>query len=238
MPEFREQFRQHYDAQALPPAKVEAILRGEAGTASREKARADVLVQVPRARFTKTILALAALALVFIVLTLQWQRHSDTVPFAVLAPSVVAFFQTPPDLPKRSGDPGELHAWLVAQGAPADLRIPSKLQPLQGFGCKVVDVGGQPAYLACFWRQGKESTSPTELVHLWTVRRRDFRDTPPSGERKVQEMSGWSFVSWSEGDLTYTLAAAAPPETLMPFLSASRATAPRDVTVAMLRPPF
>lgn len=212
MPELRQQIRDHYAAQSLPANKVEAILaRGGAG---------ETVVRFPRR--WRTPLALAAAVAILAGGAIWWPRADQAVPFAALAPRVIAFFGTPPELPKRSQNPEELRAWLLAQGAPRDFQIPEKLRGLSSLGCQVVDVGGRPAYLACFWREKNDRGEGTELVHLLVAHREDFRDAPESTPQ-MREMNGWSFASWSESDIIYTLATAAPMEKLRPFIGASAA---------------
>jgi len=212
MPDLRQQIHDHYDAQSLPADKAEAILARGRG--------AEKIVRVPPQRWR--LVALAASVVLAVGLAIWWPRGADRVSFAVLAPRVVEFFGTPPELPKRSQKPEELRAWLLAQGAPADFHIPEKMRDLESLGCQVVDVHGRPAWLTCFWREKKPDGSGGELVHLWAVRRSDFKDGPPPGAPQYHEESGWSFASWTEGDMMYTVATAAPMEKLRPFVGTER----------------
>jgi hypothetical protein len=211
MSELRKQIRDHYDAQTLPADKAEAILAPGRG--------AEKVIHHPQ---RWRLLALAASVVVAVGLAIWWPRGAERVSFAVLAPRVVEFFGTPPELPKRSQKPEELRAWLLAQGAPANFQIPARLRGLESLGCQVVDVHGRPAWLTCFWREKKPDGSGGELVHLWAVRRGDFKDGPPSAAPQYHEESGWSFASWAEGDMIYTVATAAPMEKLRPFVSAEK----------------
>lgn len=51
------------------------------------------------------------------------------------------------------------------------------------------------------------------------ARRGDFRDPPASGKPQLSEHDGWAFALWTEGDISYTLAAASPLDTLRQFVS-------------------
>lgn len=215
MSDLRKQLRDHYDAQSLSSDKVEAILAQGGGEAKGESGPSKV---VAFSRAWRWALVAAAGFVLFAAGVLWWPQEGRPISYAVLAPRVIEFFGTPPELPKRSQDPAELRAWLVAQGAPKDFQIPAKLQALSGFGCQVVDVQGRPAYLACFWREKKPGVDEGELVHLWVTHRRDFRDAPPGATPQFRELDGWSFASWSEGDAIYTVAIAAPLEKLRPFV--------------------
>jgi len=210
MSDLRQQIRDHYEAKSLSAGKVEAILaRGRGG---------EKVVRFPvRAR---ALLALAATVVLAVGLAMWWPHGPGRVSFAVLAPRVVEFFGKPPELPKLSQNPEELRAWLLAQGAPADFQIPAKLRGLESLGCKVVDVHGRQAWLTCFWREKKPDGTGGELVHLWVVKREDFKNGPGTATPQMHEESGWSFASWSEGDLIYTLATKAPMEKLRPFAAA------------------
>jgi hypothetical protein len=226
MSDLRQQIHDHYEAQTLPAGKVETILAQGRGTGK--------IVRLPPQRWR--LLALAASVVLAVGLAIWWPRGSERVSFAALPPRIVEFFGTPPELPKRSQNPEELHAWLLAQGAPADFTIPPKMRGLESLGCQVVDVQGRPAWLTCFWREKKPDGSGGELVHLWAVRRTDFKNGPPTASPQYHEESGWSFASWTEGDMMYTVATHAPMEMLRPFVAKrSEITArPGPSLVAML----
>jgi len=90
---------------------------------------------------------------------------------------------------------------------------------LENAACPVVDVDGRKAYLSCYWRENTRTRGDHELIHLLVARADDFRDQPESSKPTMRQLDGWSFASWKKGEVVYTLAAAAPPEKLMPFLS-------------------
>ncbi len=211
MSDLRSQIQKHYDAQKLPAAKVDAILAQGSGKVVPLPGRGPMLWRIAWAT--------AAAFVVLAGLVVWWLPHGrETVSYALFAPRVVQFFGTPPELPKRSQNPEELRAWLLAQGAPADFQIPEKLRVLKSFGCQVVDVHGKPAYLTCFWAEKKPGVDDGSLVHLWVARRSDFHDAPPTTGAQFREMNGWSFAAWSEGDVIYTMAANAPLEKLRTFV--------------------
>lgn len=222
MPDLRQQVRDYYDAQSLSPEQVKAILeRGGAATGGAETAPVAERKIVRFSRGWKVGLSLAAAGALFAGLAAGWRRAPQPVSYAALAPRVVEFFGQPPALPKRSQNPDELRAWLIAQGAPRDFQIPAKLQGLASLGCEVMDVKGKPAYLACFWREKESGVGKGELVHLLVARRADFREGPATATPQFREIDGWSFASWMAGEVIYTMAAAAPLETLRPFVKAS-----------------
>lgn len=223
MPSLRQQIRDFYDAQKLPDAKVDAIL-----SVTQPEPVAPKVVEFPRALIMRRM-ALAAALLVFAALAFQFGgRRPQQVSFAVVAPRVIEFFRTAPEL-KESQDQVELRAWLLAKGAPADFQIPAKLAALPSVGCSVVDVKGKPAYLTCFWREQRPDPTDRELIHLLAVRRSDFRDAPAGPIPQFRELEGWSFASWAAGEVIYTLAAPAPMEKLKPFLVGEPLRLPRGV---------
>jgi hypothetical protein len=234
MSELRPQIQKHYDAQALPPTKAEAILaEGRAAVEGGEK----VVALPPRRSFLPRLLWTMAASIV-VFLALNWMfpiRHRAGVSYASFAPRVVEFMGVGPTLPKRSQNPEELRTWLLAQGAPADFQIPAKLRPMKSFGCEVVDVHGRPAYLTCFWVEKKPGVDDGSLVHLLVAKRADFQDAPPATPQ-FREMSGWSFAGWSEGDVIYTMAAKAPLATLQKFVASAGGRAGPILAVAPVEP--
>lgn len=217
----RQQIRDYYDSQKLPEATVDAVLRATAPVPVPVK-----VVEFPRAQIIRRM-ALAAILLLFAMLAFQFgARRPKQVSFAVLAPRIIEFFHTPPTL-KESQDKTELRAWLLANGAPADFEVPAKLAALKSVGCTVVDVKGKPAYLTCFWREPGPGATDRELIHLFAVRRSDFRDAPAGPVPQLSEREGWSFASWAAGEVIYTMATPAPLEKLRPFLVGEPGRFPR-----------
>jgi len=220
MSDLRQQIQKHYDAQALPAARADAILvEGRAAAEGGEK----VIALPPRRSFLpRLLMTMAASVAVFLALNWMFPIHNRaTVSYAqVFAPRVVEFMGVGPKLPKKSQDPEELRVWLLAQGAPAEFQIPAKLRPLKSFGCEVVDVHGRPAYLTCFWTEKKPGVDDGSLVHLLVAKRADFKDVPPATPQ-FRELSGWSFAAWSEGDVIYTMTAKAPLEQLQKFVASA-----------------
>jgi hypothetical protein len=230
----RQQIRAHYDAKEIPAEKAERILaRGRAAAAGEETADVTKVIRFPasRARAWRKGLSLAAALLVFAGLAGWWaHREPSRVPFAAVAPRIIEFFGSNPDLAHAPKDKAALRDWLLARGAPSDFQIPASLMPLESFACSVVDVQGRKTYLSCYWRENKPDRSDHDLIHLLVGRRSDFRAAPSSSQPQRRELDGWSFASWSEGDVVYTLATAAPPEKLTPFLA--RAAPLRFLAVA------
>jgi len=230
MSDLRQQLQNHYDAQGLSAEKADAILAGSR-VAAQEGEKVVAMPARPSMHW-RVGWAIAASVVLFLGLsTLRpWERLP--VSYALFAPRIVEFMSKPPELPKRSQNPEELRSWLLAQGAPADFKIPDRLRGLKSFGCQVVDVHGHPAYLTCFWSEKKPGVDEGSLVHLLVAKRSDFRDVPPSATPQFREMSGWSFAAWTEGDVVYTMAAAAPLETLRKFVAASNGAWPKDWIIA------
>jgi hypothetical protein len=216
MSDLREQLQKHYDAESLPAAKAETILAE--GRSAAEGGEKIVQLPVRRVTFWRTLPAIAAGILLLGSLALWWGPQRGVISYALFAPRVRDFFSTPPDLPKRSQNPEELRAWLLARGAPADFQIPAKLRSLKSFGCQVLSVHGKPAYLTCFWAEKKPGVDEGSLVHLLVARRKDFKDVPNSDAPQFRTVKDWSFAAWTEGDVIYTMAAQAPMETLQKFV--------------------
>jgi len=217
MSDLRQQIQKHYDAQALSAERVDAIVvEGRAAALEGEK-----IVTMPQqhAGLWRMGWAVAAALVLFAGLSALRPWEPMRLSYVMMAPRIVDFFATPPELPKRSQSPEELRTWLLAQGAPSNFQIPAKLRGLKSFGCQVVDVHGHPAYLTCFWSEKKPGVDDGSLVHLFVAKRSEFRDAPTSATPVYRELSGWSFAAWTDGDVVYTMAAAAPMEQLRKFVA-------------------
>lgn len=235
MPDLRQQLQKHYDAQSLSSEKTEAIL--VEGCAAAEGGEKVVAMPVRRVTFWRALPAIAAAIVLLGSLVLFWVPQRGKISYALFAPRVREFFNTPPELPKRSQDPEELRSWLLAQGAPADFQIPAQLRPLKSFGCQVVNVHGKSAFLTCFWREKKPGADEGELVHLLVARRKDFKDVPPpGGAPQFRTVKDWSFAAWTEGDVVYTLAANAPMERLRRFVASGKLQSQPIAMGNVLRP--
>jgi hypothetical protein len=221
MSDFRKQVRDHYDAQSLPPETVEAVLaRGRAAAVGEDMP----VKRTPWGRY----LALIAAVAVFSFLGFWWQvKDANAVSYNELAPRVIAFFGSKPELVPAPPTKQQVRDWLLSKGAPPEFEMPAALAGLENAACQVVDVRGRKAYLSCYWREQKPDRGDHELIHLLVARADDFRDQPKSSEPVIRELDGWSFASWKKGDVAYTLATAAPPEKLTPFLSATDRLDPR-----------
>lgn len=217
MSEFRKQLRDHYESKALPASTVEAIF----ARARREADGGKKVTQFPLAHRTQwpRLLALAAVLAIFAGLAKWWPHDARAVEFAAVPQRITEFFAAKEKIDPAPQDKTELHALLVSRGAPAGFHIPAALLPLKSAACQVVDVRGHSVYLACFQRPDGEGKGLPGLVHLILARRGDFLDTPVSAQPQLTECDGWSFAMWSEDDIAYTLATAAPLATLRPFIA-------------------
>jgi hypothetical protein len=223
MPSLRQQLHDHYAKQSLSPSKVEEILvRGRSAASGQSEPAAGKLVKFPiwPRRASNRILALAAMIALSAGILSLWRLAPDgRVPFDSVPKNIIAFFAAKPDLHHAPQDKTALHEWLVARGAPANFQIPPTLLPLQSFACDVVNVQGRDLYLSCYWREQRPDRGDHDLVHLLVGRKSDFRGAPASAHPQWKELEGWSFASWSEGDVVYTLASRGPAEQLRPFLA-------------------
>ena len=232
MSELRKQVRDHYEAQSLPATRVEAIL-AQGRDAAKGAATSEIPARHPRAgapsrdRWRLALATAAALALLAGG-AVSWFSLRSRPDEAALRGAVVAFLGDHPAYPMMSEQPAELHAWAIAHGAPAAFQIPDKLRALTGKGCTIIQAGGRTAYLLCFMAVDAAGKSDGGMVHLLVARRGDVRDAPPAGAPTVQAADGWSFASWVEGDIVYTVAAPAPVERLRRYVT----TVPANVSAA------
>ena len=229
MADFADQIRSHYDGKSLSAEKAESILasgRAVAGQGDDLRGVQDAEIIRPSAfrRWLPRVAAVAAVILGIAYIGNVWRsRDAQGAPFSELPVAVIAFFAHEPPLAKAPQDKAELRKVLIAKGAPEELQIPAKLLPLETAACSIVGVHGRPAWLACFWRDQRADRGDHDLVHLLVARKSDFRDEPDGARAEWKEMNGWTFASWSEGSLVYTVATSAPPEKLRPFVGLPRA---------------
>jgi len=218
MSDLRRQVRDHYDAQSLAPEKVAMILGLGRDAASGNDGK---VTEIPKRKSWGGILSAIAAVLLLSFAGIWWfQRDVGPVSYTLLAPRVIEFFGSDPELVPAPQDKNEVKAWLLSKGAPAKLEIPASLLPLESAACQVVDVKGEKAYMSCYWTDDKPGRGIHELVHLLVSRADDFHDQPKSEKPVIRELNGWSFASWTKDEILYTLATAAPPEKLSPLISA------------------
>lgn len=217
MSDLRQQIRDHYAARSLSSGRVAAILaQGRAAGAGAGGSRSG-----PARVFWQSRAGLALAAAVFLLAGLGVFYFSGGLraDYAKLRPAIVAFFAEEPDFPKMSEQPEELREWVIARGAPARFRIPARLLQLDSKACAILKVEKKPAYLLCFLKQDKEGRRNGGMVHLVVARRQDFGNLPPAGAPAIHTAGRWSFASWTEGEVLYTVATPAPVGELRGYLA-------------------
>lgn len=216
MSDLKKQIRVHYNAQKLPPEKVSEILARARG--GDEIGKSEV-TSPERRNFLRPLLAIAAMVALAITGAVMMKPDTRKASLADLYPTVIGFFQAKSPLVPAPESKEKLREWLLAQGAPPEFEIPEPLQDLENAACQVLDVKGRKAYLSCYWRVQSPDRGDQELIHLLVARTSDFKDIPASDTPQVKELDGWSFASWKDGPVVYTLATATPREKLLPYIS-------------------
>lgn len=215
MSNLKKQIRDHYDAQELPPQKVSEILSSAADLTDD---KADSLPG--RRNLKRFLLSIAAMVAIAISGALMMNPNAPKVSLSELYPTVIGLFQVKSPLVPAPETKAKMREWLLAQGAPPEFEIPASLQDLENAACDVIDVHGSKAYLSCYWRVQSPDRGDHELIHLLIARTRDFKDLPATAKPQVKEIDGWSFASWKQGAVVYTLATATTREKLLPYISA------------------
>ncbi len=221
MSDLLKQIRAHYAARSLSIDKVSAILHQEGRTGA---------VQASTRGRHRQLLALAAGLAILAGIGAFWFAFSKRADYAALRPAVIAFFADKPVYPLVSKHPEKLRAWVIERGAPAAFRIPSKLRALASKGCTILKIDEKPAYLLCFLTENVEGERDGGMVHLLVARKGDFRNVPPSGDPSIYTSGRWSFISWTENNIVYTVASRASLKELRRYLASATETAPKDTT--------
>lgn len=212
MSDLQKQIRDHYAARSLPPENVAAILA---------QGRDAAITSLPRTSTRdRWLFALAASVGILAAIGVFSVASRVRADYAGLRPAVIEFFADKPMYPMMSARADDLRAWAIERGAPAAFQIPSKLRILPGKGCTILRVGGKPTYLLCFLTVDANGRQDGGMVHLVVARRRDFRDVPPLGTRWIGTSGEWSFASWAQGDVIYTISTPAPVARLRSYLDA------------------
>lgn len=146
-------------------------------------------------------LAAAALVVIGVVAGLLLPRDKRP-SFAILEaeiPQLTAAHKHP--FEGRIAEAEKIRSWFASNGAPSKFDMPASLRAAKGMGCEVVDVQGAKVSLMCF-RSGESH------AHLYVVDRSQFSHAPVVGEKPQMQQAGeYAMASWSEGNLTYILAA-------------------------------
>lgn len=235
MLDLHQQIRDHYDSKTLLPQKAKAILAsGQAATGAGSEAPLSE-VRPMWLRRMAPFLALAAAIVVFAGVAIWWDGQRDRASYTAIPLRIISFFGDEPTMSPAAQDKEELWKWHVARGAPRAFRFPAALLPLESAACHVLEVGKIKTYLSCFWNEGRADRGPQNLVHLLVADRRNFADSPTSPQPVFHESGDWSFASWADTNVLYTLAAAAPVEQLRPFLSSTAGRVHRIDRLSALR---
>jgi hypothetical protein len=219
MSELRKQICDYYGSQSLPPGKVAAIIAKGRAVAG-DDSQAQLAPEPPVSRFVhrRSLLALAA-SVTVLAMAWQFSRNSSAVDFGQTRRGLASFFAVSPSFPLLSAQPEELRQWALAHGAPA-FQIPAKLSNLSGEACTTLDIEGKPAFLLCFKTVDASGQQDGGLVHLIVARRADYRNTPESSVPATFTEGRWSFASWAENEIVYTIASTEGPEKVRQFLTA------------------
>ncbi len=205
MSELRQQICAHYGSQSLPPEKLAAIIaKGRAVTQDDSSSRPAPERSARHFADWRILLAIAA-SVTVLAMAWKFSINSSAVDFAQTRHGLASFFSQPPSFPLRSSQPDELRQWALAHGAPV-FQIPAKLSTLSGKACTTLDIEGKPAFLLCFKTVDGSGEQNGGLVHLVVARRADFRNTPQSSVPSTLTEGCWSFASWVEDDVVYTIA--------------------------------
>lgn len=240
MSDLRQQLRDHYAARSLSRERVAAIL-AQGRTACEEAATTRTAAHPRPAWRGRSLLALAA-AIALLAGGLFFFLLARARPdYSKLRPAIAAFFVTEPNFPKMSEQPAELRQWVIDRGAPSGFRIPVSLLRLDSKACAILEVGERPAYLLCFLKEDKSGRRNGGMVHLIVARRHDFRNLPPTEKPSIHTAGKWSFASWTEGEILYTVATPAPVAELQGYLASFSGSMPmvseprREIATAVLR---
>ena len=224
MSDLHKQIRDHYDAESLPPEKVDAILaKGRAAAAGEVDSK--ITPMPPAGGRNRWVLALAASIAILAAIGGFWLYPRAGVDYADARRTVVEFFAKEPAYSMMSPEPVRLREWALSHGAPEGFQIPAKLANLPGKACTVLNVDGKPAFLLCFMTVDASGKQDGGMVHLLVARRSDFRNVPQSGTASSAAEGQWNFASWVDGDIVYTIAAPASPEKVRRYVFGPAASA-------------
>ncbi|CAN5405721.1 hypothetical protein BH20VER3_BH20VER3_07530 [soil metagenome] len=229
MSDLLNQIHAHYAAHSLSPEKVTEILKqGRAAGSGEGGAAAPVQTTAPERR--RQFLALAAALAILAGLGAFWFAVSGRADYAALRPAVIAFLADKPTYPLMSKHPEKLRTWVIERGAPPTFQIPPKLQVLASKGCAILTVDEKPAYLLCFFTEDANGRRDGGMVHLLVAQKRDFRNVPNAGDRSIHTSGRWSFISWRESDIVYTVATPGSVKELRRYLASVVDASPQDAT--------
>jgi hypothetical protein len=103
---------------------------------------------------------------------------------------------------------------LLAQaGALTPGQMPAGLLRTKTFGCRVIEVSGQPATVICF------DIGSGEEAHLVVMNYAHAGQLPSQSQPLLASRDGWSTASWTDGSRHYMLVTTAGAEKLMKLLT-------------------
>jgi hypothetical protein len=168
----------------------------------------------PRMRWLKPSLLTAAAACIAVGWTFLWPLSGDLPAWqseSLLAITKVEYGMS--KLDERAETLEAVKKLLAATGSPSPASLPGCLCELPTFGCKRVQIAGQPATIICFKLEGHKE------AHLLVMDSKALPDAPAKNEPHYRKSKQWNLASWSDGTQTYLLATTADEAALRKLLA-------------------
>ena len=177
------------------PAGLQSKLAGIAQQAAAKRRRAML---------TRTVVWLAAAALVMFASVHLWLDHAKSKgwQFEALANVQLVEHGVSP-LQHRSPSLEDVKKMLLAEGSLVPASVPATLAKLRTYGCRTVKVAGQPATIICF------ELSPGKEAYLVVMNSDQLSGPPPQKSPVFSKDGSWSMAAWSDGSQSFMLATSA-----------------------------
>ena len=173
-----------------------------------------------RRRFTRMVVATAALAMMFLAGMFWFNQRGpvDDDTLAIFQQQMAGYALRGYAMDLQTNDAGQIQTFLKQQHAPADYTLSGPLQQAALAGCAVESWQATRVSMICF-RTGKP-LAPGAQNDLWlfVVDQKSVKDAPPDSTPQISKVNRLVMATWVENGKLYLLGTSADESVLRKFL--------------------
>jgi hypothetical protein len=176
---------------------------------------------IPRSRKPAKLILACVVALVLIVIGVEWKQHRDVqseLSFASYRGRMVRTALRIYGMDLETNNTAAIRAYLGQQQSRADYNLPKTLSDTTATGCGVLTWQGHRVSMICFHSGRPLKPGEKTDLFLFVMNRDAAGDAPQNALPQITLVNRMITASWTEGDLTYVLATQGDEQFLRKYL--------------------